>query len=138
MRTRRTELLPPSGLCKKVFDYAMHGKGAGGFGSAWLISRGDKIYVRGHNSKKLELATWRFNKRGTGHAKMLLSYLETLVLSGKIPQTELFVESVTNQRFAEHFRRRDCWVEVGSGPHFLFSEQQIAADILSLAMAERV
>jgi hypothetical protein len=24
MRTRRTELLPPSGLAKKVVDYAMH------------------------------------------------------------------------------------------------------------------
>lgn len=122
MRTRRTELLPPSGLAKKVVDYAMHGKGAGGFGSAWLDCRGDMLYVRGHNSKKLQLATWRFKKRGTGHAKMLLSYLETLVLSGKIPQTELFVEAVTNQRFAEHFRRRADWVEVGSGPNFVFGE----------------
>lgn len=120
MRTRRTELFPPSGLAKKVVDYAMHGKGAGGFGSAWLDSRGDTLYVRGHKSKKLQLATWRFKKRGTGHAKMLLSYLETLVCSGKIPQTELFVESVINQRFAEHFRRRADWVEVGTGPDFVF------------------
>lgn len=120
MRTRRTNLLPPSILAKKVIDYATHGKHAGAFGNAWLESRGDKIYVRGYKRTKLELATWDFNRRGKGHATALLTYLETMLSTGNLPQTQLFVESVHNQRFAEYFRRRTGWVEI-SGLSFAYA-----------------
>lgn len=118
-RTRRGSL-PPSGLAKKVKNYATVGKNRNFYGNSWLSCTGDKLYVRGFKSNRLELATWSFKKRGTGHATALLAYLEEQLRDGLLPQTELYVESVLNPRFADFFRRREGWKEV-PGPSFVYT-----------------
>ena len=120
MRTRRTKLFPPSGLAQRVVDYATNGKYAGAYGNAWIECRGDRLYVRGYKCKQLQLATWRFKTRGRGHATALLGYLEALLTMGELSQTALFVESVSNERFANFLRRRAGWVEV-AGPSFVYA-----------------
>lgn len=117
--TRRGSL-PPSGLANKIERYARTGKYSTGYGNAWIECSGDRLYVRGHKTKRLELANWQFKTRGRGHAKELLHYFETLIMNNSLPQIELYVESVHNRRFADFFRNRHGWIEV-NGPSFTFS-----------------
>jgi hypothetical protein len=106
----------PSGLTGQVYHYAKEGRRATAFGNAWLACAGDKLYVRGFRKGRLELANWKFKKRGTGHATNMLAYLEEHLRD--LPQSELYVEAVHNERFANFFRRRSGREEV-AGPSFV-------------------
>lgn len=120
--TRSGAAIFPSGLTGKVVAFAKEGTGAPGpaglYGlqalrraqNAWLSCEGDKLYVRRYNPRRLELASWVFKKRGRGHATKMLAYLEEHLVD--LPQSELYVESVHNERFADFFRRRPGWEEV--------------------------
>ena len=115
--TRSGVAVFPSGLTGMVVQYATTGKGARAYGNAWLKLSGDRIYVRGHGKDCPHLANWRFKKRGSGHATKMLDYLEEHLAD--LPQSELYVECVHNERFAKFFRCRSGWVEL-PGPSFLF------------------
>ena len=118
--TRSGVAIFPSGLTGKVVGFAKEGTGAPSCGNAWLSCEGDKLYVRRYNPRRLELAAWAFKKRGRGHATKMLAYLEEHLVD--LPQSELYVESVGNERFADFFRRRPGWEEVPAGrfPCFVF------------------
>ena len=117
--TRSGAAIFPSGLTGKVVAFAKEGTGAPGCGNAWLSCEGDELYVRRYNPRRLELASWKFKKRGRGHATKMLAYLEEHLVD--LPQSELYVESVHNERFADFFRRRPGWEEVPSSyPCFVF------------------
>ena len=118
--TRSGVAIFPSGLTGKVVGFAKEGTGAPSCGNAWLFCEGDKLYVRRYNPRRLELASWQFKKRGRGHATKMLAYLEEHLVD--LPQSELCVESVHNERFADFFRRRPGWEEVPAGrfPCFVF------------------
>jgi hypothetical protein len=124
MRTRRGKLAP-SGLAKMVEDFAKSGKYAvflsdSAVANPWLECGGDRLYVRGYKRAQLQLANWQFKVRGRGHATALLTYLEELLVAGGLPQSELYVESVFNERFAEFFRRRPGWTEVPNALSFVY------------------
>ena len=108
--TRSGAAIFPSGLTGKVVAFAKEGTGAPGCGNAWLSCEGDKLYVRRYNPRRLELASWAFKKRGRGHATKMLAYLEEHLVD--LPQSELYVDQVGNERFAAFFRRRPGWEEV--------------------------
>jgi hypothetical protein len=76
----------------------------------WLCCQGDQLYVR-RIKNELQLANWKFKKRGRGHATALLHHLETLHSNGKLHQEKIVVENVGNEGFAAFLRRRHGWVE---------------------------
>jgi len=116
----------PSRLAKAIAQFANASvSGCAGVNSKWIRDGDDKLYVRKWTGRRLELANWSFKRRGTGHARSLLKYLEALLTRSMIPQSELYVENVVNDRFASFFRRRDGWTEEGSpynpAPSFVFA-----------------
>ena len=121
--TRRTKLVPPSGLAAKMLKFS-RSKTINPYCSGWLVFNGDKIYVRKGADGRFHLANWQLKTKGTGHATRILDYFEKLVKTDDFPFKGLKVESVGNQRFAAFFRKREGWVEVGDGlpfvPTFLY------------------
>lgn len=127
MKATRSGVRAPSGLAKAVKDFASAGtRRVAYMDNKWIVQDGDKLYVRKWKADRLELSHWSFRHRGTGHATRLLEYLESTLARGGIPQSELYVENVVNERFASFFRRRNGWSEETTNspsPSFLFGHE---------------
>jgi hypothetical protein len=110
--TRKTKLVPPSGMAAKMLKFAKS-KTINPYFSAWIEIGGDKLYVRKGADGRFHLANWQFKTKSKGHATRILDYFETLVKTDDFPFKGLKIESVGNARFAAFLRKREGWVEKG-------------------------
>ena len=120
MRTRRRQT-PPSRITAMICLFTRRSQHAA-FNEEMLVADGDRILmrVRCHGGSRLELVNIQFHRRGTGHARRMLDFLESCVTckssddgyAAQFPSTmTLVVANVANKRFSGFLEKRPGWVK---------------------------